>query len=72
VPVFDPLVEQRAQAGCLDQEGAAHAEGSGCEQRVLQQLQGGTLVAFGGDQGAQNAAVHPLANRAEHRGGGGQ
>ena len=68
MPVFDPLVEQRAQAGCLDQEGAAHAEGGGREQRVLQQLQGGTLVALGGDQGAQNGGVHPLANRAEHQG----
>ena len=27
---------------------------------------------FSGDQGAQNAAVHPFANRAEHRGEGGQ
>ena len=72
MPASIRSVEQRLQAGRLHQEGAAHAEGGGREQRVLQQLQGGTLVAVGGDQGAQNAAVHPLANGAQHRGEGGE
>ena len=72
MPASIRSVEQRPQAGRLDQEGAAHAEGGGREQRVLQQLQGGTLVAVGGDQGVQNGAVHPLANGAQHRGEGGE